>query len=76
MSIDLLTRAETARMLRVSLRTLDRWAQDGQLRYVKLGDGPKAPIRYRRRDIEEFVEGHASVTKRDVRRLMSRDEAN
>ena len=70
MSIDIFTRAETARMLRVSLRTLDRWAQEGLLRFIKLGDGPKAPIRYQKSDIEEFLTSRSSITKDDVRQLV------
>jgi predicted site-specific integrase-resolvase len=60
-------------MLKVSLRTLDRWSQAGLLRFSKLGHGPKAPIRYRRGDIEQFMNSHASITKQDVRELMGKD---
>lgn len=74
MSIDLFTRAETARALKVSLRTVDRWAQGGKIRFVRLGDGPKAPIRFRTRDIEEFLNCHASLTNTEVRALMGRRE--
>ena len=75
MDIDVFTRAETARILKVSLRTVDRWVQDGRLRFVKLGDGPKAPIRFRERDIEEFLDVRASITRRDASALMRRDKA-
>ena len=75
MSIDVFTRAEVARMFKVSLRTVDRWAQDGKVRFVKLGDGPKAPIRFRKRDIEEFLDSSASITKHDMRELMGKRKA-
>lgn len=72
MSVEVFTRAETAQMLKVSLRTLDRWARDGALRFIKLGHSPKAPIRFRVEDIEEFLESHTSISKRDVRALMGK----
>ena len=75
MSVDVFTRSETARMLRVSLRTLDRWAQDGMVRFIKLGNGPKAPVRFRKSDIEAFLDSHASITKQNVRALMRKGGA-
>jgi excisionase family DNA binding protein len=57
----LLTAAETARLLRCSLRTLDRERADGRgCPFVRIG----GRIRYRRADIETFVaanvRGHAA----------------
>ena len=51
----LLTARETARLLRCSLRTLDRERADGLgCPFVKIG----GRIRYRRADVEAFVEAH------------------
>jgi len=60
----LLTARETARLLRCSLRTLDRERADGRgCPFVRIG----GRIRYRRADVEAFVKahlrGHASEAK-------------
>ena len=60
---ELLTAAEVARLLRCSLRTLDRERADGRgCPYVRIG----RRIRYRRADVEAFVaaqvRGHATGT--------------
>lgn len=48
----LLTKAEAARMLLVSERTLERWNKSGILRPVYFG---RRSVRYRRDDIEAFI---------------------
>ena len=51
----LLTATETARLLRCSLRTLDRERSDGcGCPFVRIG----ARIRYRRADVEDFIAAH------------------
>jgi len=51
----LLTAGETARLLRCSLRTLDRERADGRgCPFVRIG----GRIRYRRADVEAFVAAH------------------
>ena len=50
----LLTRQETATLLRVSLRTLDRWRHEGILLPVPLGEGIRT-VRYRRADVEQLI---------------------
>lgn len=52
----LLTKQETADRLRVTARTLERWAASGDLTPVRLGRS----VRYRTADIEEFIERAAS----------------
>ena len=61
---ELLTALETARLLRCSLRTLDRERAEGRgCPFVRMG----GRIRYRRADVEAFVKahlrGHASEAK-------------
>jgi len=48
----LLTRKETAALLRVSLSTLERWEQSGLLTPIRLG----GTVRYRRTDIDALLE--------------------
>jgi hypothetical protein len=52
---ELLTAVETARLLRCSLRTLDRERAEGRgCPFVRMG----CRIRYRRADIESFIVAH------------------
>jgi len=52
---ELLTAAEVARLLRCSLRTLDRERSDGRgCPFVRIG----SRIRYRRADVDAFVAAH------------------
>jgi len=55
----LLTKAETADLLRVSVKTLDRWRAAGLLVPIELGEGVRS-IRYRREDVEALI-GRASA---------------
>lgn len=51
---ELLTRQETAEFLGIKVQTLANWATTGRygLRHVKVGRS----VRYRREDIEKFIE--------------------
>jgi len=53
---DLLTTSEVAKMLKLNQVTLRKWrsAEEGP-RYFLLGDGPCARVRYRRKDVEEWL---------------------
>ena len=59
---ELLTRHEVAKMLRVSLAQLYRWTRDGEITFVKLGT---RSMRYRRSDIDDFIERHLRHRKPD-----------
>jgi predicted DNA-binding transcriptional regulator AlpA len=53
---NLLTEHEVAPMLGVSPATLRSWRCRGiGPPYVKLGRGPKSPVRYNRGDIEQYI---------------------
>ena len=52
---DVMTRAEAAGYLRVSLPTLDKLANTGELRRVKLG----TRVLYRLKDLDDFLEAHS-----------------
>lgn len=50
------TREEAAEYLRVSPRSVDRLAASGRLLRVKFGDHDKSRVRFRRQDLDAFVE--------------------
>jgi excisionase family DNA binding protein len=54
---DLLTKAETAELLSVSLKTLERWEKEGLLHPVRISRS----VRYRRDDIETLIARQASA---------------
>lgn len=47
----LLTRAEVAQKLKVSVRTLERWEEGGDLVPIRLGRN----VRYRVADVDDYV---------------------
>ncbi len=56
MTEELLTPKEAAALLRVSTDTLEGWrAKRTGPAWVKLGDGKRAPVRYRRSDIDAYL---------------------
>ena len=53
---DILTTEEAARLLRVSVRTLERWRVRPRIPYVEYPrQGVWAPVRFRRSDILEWL---------------------
>ena len=52
--VELLTRREVAGICKVSLRTVTRWLQKGNLPAVRLGRN----VRIRRDDLERFIQAH------------------
>ena len=55
---DLLTTAETAAILGLKINTLEIWRVYGKGPiYVKMGDGLRAAVRYRRSDVVAWIEG-------------------
>ena len=54
----LLTRDEAAGYLRLSVSKLDTAARNGEIRRVKIGDGPRARVLYRINDLDEYVAKH------------------
>jgi excisionase family DNA binding protein len=53
----LLTRRAAARLLGLSVRAIDRRLAAGELPCVRLGAGPKAPVRIRPADLERYISG-------------------
>ena len=51
-----LTREEAADYLGVHKDTLYRWAvEEGRIAYSRLGDGGRAPIRFAKKDLDDFL---------------------
>ena len=57
---ELITAEEVMKILKISRATLNRWVKAGKIPALKLGEGRKGAVRFRLRDIEEFVN---NVTK-------------
>jgi len=55
---DLLTTAEAAELLRVTVKTLERWEKAGKLIPNRLPGGHK---RYRRTDLDDLIADRASA---------------
>lgn len=56
MTTDLLTPQQVADLLQVKTDTLEAWRGKRQgPAWIKLGDGKRSPVRYRRADIETYL---------------------
>lgn len=55
--MSILTKQETADLLKVSRKTLDRWEKDGLLVPFRIG----VNVRYRREDVEALIAGQRSA---------------
>lgn len=49
------TREEISELLRVSMRTLDRMMIEGQINYIKIGDGIKGAVRIPKSEIDRLL---------------------
>jgi len=65
-----LTRKEAAAYLRISVRTLDHLAHEGDIPYSKLGNGPRARVLYQRRDLDAYLERTKVDPKRVARKIL------
>ena len=53
----LLDSADVARLLKIKVGTVHGWRQTGEGPvYCKVGNGPNALIRYRRQDVNSFID--------------------
>lgn len=50
---ELLTKSETADLLRVSVKTVERWEKDGILNPIRIARS----VRYRRTDVQALIAG-------------------
>ena len=62
-----LTRIEAAEYLGVHPDTLYRWAVEGRLAYSRLGDGTKAPLRFSREDLDDFIARNRIATTEETK---------
>jgi excisionase family DNA binding protein len=60
----LITAAEVASMLGVSPSTVLDWHQAGEIPSFKFGVGMRAPVRFRRSEVLEWVESKRTVSSR------------
>ena len=51
----LLNKKEVLQILGVSMNTLDLMMKNKKLPYIKLGDGGSASVRFRKKDLEDFL---------------------
>ena len=61
-----MTRKEAADYLRISVRKLDYMAEQGIIRRCKLGNGKRARVLYRKKDLDKFVESQLSSSRADI----------
>lgn len=52
---ELITAEEVMKILKISRATLNRWVKAGKIQALKLGEGKRGAVRFRLKDIEEFV---------------------
>ncbi|TCL71546.1 AlpA family transcriptional regulator [Hydrogenispora ethanolica] len=52
---ELITAAEVMKILKISRATLNRWVKAGKIPSLKLGEGRKGTVRFKLKDIEEFI---------------------
>jgi len=53
--VEFYTRQEVAKILRVHVRTIDRWLENGILNGYKFGNGTNAKIRIDKKKVDEFI---------------------
>ena len=66
--MELLTRPEAAKYLRLSLRKLDGLAAAGQVTCSKFGNGKHARVVYRKEDLDRFVLDNAKECSASCRK--------
>ncbi|MDX2074086.1 MAG: hypothetical protein SFX19_06960 [Alphaproteobacteria bacterium] len=63
---DLLTQDQVAKQWGLSAKALEKWRVEGkEPKYIKLGNGKKSVVRYRRQDIMNFVSNHTYCSTTD-----------
>jgi predicted site-specific integrase-resolvase len=70
----LLTIREVAEILSCSSSTISRWVKEGKISYVKIdadkvnkeGHPSNTTIRFRKRDLEKFIQQNLVPTKKEV----------
>ena len=50
-----LTREQAADYIGVHADTLYRWARENRITYIRMGEGEKAPMRFTRKDLDDYL---------------------
>ena len=61
-----MTRNQAAEYLNVHRDTLYKWAVEGWLAYSRLGDGGRAPMRFTKADLDDFIRTNRIPTVEDA----------
>jgi len=51
----LLTKRETAALLRISINTLNLWVSRKKIPYLKLGKSKNSPVRFSERELSDWL---------------------
>jgi excisionase family DNA binding protein len=62
-----MNRKDAARYLTISVRTLDKLEQEGEIPYSKLGNGIRSRVVYQRKDLDALLE-RIRIDPKDVAR--------
>ena len=62
-------RREAAAYLRIGTTKLDELTKAREIGRAKMGDGPKATVLYRRKDLDAFVESRLELDKAEIRKI-------
>jgi excisionase family DNA binding protein len=54
----LLNKSQAAKLIGIHERTLDLWQNQRRIPFIKLGTGRRGLVRFRRADLEAFLESH------------------
>ena len=65
-----LTRKDAAEYLRISVRTLDKLAQSGEILFSKLGNGIRARVVYQRKELDAYLERTKVDPRGTARRIL------
>lgn len=69
---EIMSRAEAADYLRISIRKLDYLAESGEIKLIKLGEGKRSRVLYRRKDLNEFLESNLVCDQKEAAKAARR----
>jgi len=65
-----MNRKDAARYLTISVRTLDKLEQEGEIPYSKLGNGIRSRVVYQRKDLDALLERMRIDPKHVARKIL------
>lgn len=74
--VDLMTEGEVAKALKVAPGSLRNARVNGSLKipYIKLGEGKRSPVRYRRSDVSSYIDDRTVFNSRHAHDVASSGE--